>query len=89
MEEGKSFTQFIDQLDDENRRQMMTDINSNVLPEDPTEALEMAKDTLAFIRENRRKSRIEDIKAEIKTADTERKKELYALLDKLLKEQRS
>ena len=89
IEEGKSFTQFIDQLDDANRRQMMMDINSNVLPEDPTEALEMAKDTLAFIRENRRKSRIEDIKAEMKTADSERKKELYALLDKLLREQRS
>ena len=51
------------------------------------QALEMAKDTLAFIRSNRRKDRIEDIKAEIATAGIERKKELYALLDKLLKEQ--
>ena len=89
IDEGKSFTQFVDQLDEEQRRQMMTDINSNVRPEDQTEALEMAKDTLAFIRGNRRKNRIEDIKAEMKTADSERKKELYALLDKLLKEQRS
>jgi len=89
IDEGKSFTQFVDQLDEEQRRQMMTDINSNVLPEDQTEALEMAKDTLAFIRGNRRKNRIEEIKAEMKTADIERKKELYALLDKLLKEQRS
>ena len=89
LDEGKPLSQFVDQLEEEQRRQMMTDINSNVLPEDQTEALEMAKDTLAFIRGNRRKNRIEDIKAEMKTAGIERKKELYALLDKLLKEQRS
>ena len=87
--DGKSFNQFIDQLEPDKRQQLMADINSNMIPEDPTEALEMAKDTLAFIRSNRRKDRIEDIKAEMKTADSERKKELYALLDKLLKEQRS
>ena len=87
--EGRAFSQFVDQLDENERRQIMADINSNVLPEDQTEALEMARETLAFIREGRRKARVEEIKAEIKTADAERKKELYALLDKLLKEQRS
>ena len=89
LSEGRAFSQFVDQLDENERRQIMADINSNVLPEDQTEALEMARETLAFIREGRRKARVEEIKAEIKTADAERKKELYALLTRLLTEQRS
>jgi len=86
--EGKPINQYIDQLDEDSRRQLMVDINSNMLPEDHGEALEMAHDTLNFIRKNRRDKRIEEIKAEMKTATPERKMELYAQLDKLLKEQR-
>ena len=87
--DGKPFSQYIDQLDEDNRRQLMVDINSNVLPDDESEALDMAHETLEFIRKGRRDKRIEEIKAEIPTASPERKKELFALLDKLLNKQRN
>jgi len=87
--EGKPFGQFIDQLDEGSRRQLMVDINSDVLPSEQQEALDMARELLEDIRKVRRSRRVEEIKAEMATASHERKQELYVLLDKLLKEQRS
>lgn len=52
-------------------------------------ALDMARQSLSNLQEKRRRARIEQIRAEMNTADPQRKKELYALLTRLLTEQRS
>ena len=64
----------------------MADLNAALLPEDPAQALDMAKDLLREIRKRRRLKRIEEIKAEIANADPEQKKELMVHLRTLYAE---
>ena len=89
LQAGKPVTGYINSLEDSVRAQFMADINSEELPSDPAVALDMARQSLSNLQEKRRRARIEQIRAEMTTADPQRKKELYALLTRLLTEQRS
>ena len=87
--EGRPIRAYVDSLDDAARAQLMADMNSALLPEDPAQALDMARDLLKSIREKRRLRRIDEIKEELKTADEAQKKELMAHLSTLLREMRN
>ena len=89
LQAGKPVTGYINSLEDSVRAQFMADINSEELPSDPAVALDMARQSLSNLQEKRRRTRIEQIRAEMNAADPQRKKELYALLTRLLTEQRS
>lgn len=82
--EGKPITAYVDSLEENDRIQIMADINSTQLPEDNETCLDMARDMLRSIRNKRKNLRIQEIKAELTTADSERKQELLEQLKKLM-----
>ncbi|MGI6238425.1 MAG: hypothetical protein ACOYI5_02230, partial [Christensenellales bacterium] len=82
--EGYTIGAFVAQLKDEERSQMMADLNAERLPESPDIALDMARDMLRAIRERRRQARIEQMKEKITIADESQKKELMAHLAELI-----
>ena len=86
--EEKPITAYVDGLEEKDRAQMMADINSDFMPDDQAMALDMARDMLRAIRKRRIQKRIDEIKAELGSADDTRKQELLAQLTKLIGELR-
>ena len=86
--EEKPITAYVDSLEEKDRAQMMADINSDFMPDDQAMALDMARDMLRAIRKRRIQKRIDEIKAELGSADDTRKQELLAQLTKLICELR-
>jgi hypothetical protein len=87
--EGNPISAFVVNLDDGARAQIMADLNAEQLPEDPTVALDMARDMLASIRDRRRKEQITRLKEKLPTADDEQKKELLARISELMRDARN
>ncbi len=82
---GKSAAAFAESIEDEQlRSEAMRAFNFAPLPEEREEQLQLAQTSLKTIRRSRMRARMAAIEEEIRTADADRKKDLYTQMQAIM-----
>ena len=82
---GRNAASFVEAIEGEDARaQAMQALNYSPLPEDHDNIMRLAESSLTTIRRHRARGRMAEIEEEIKTADPQRKKELYKQMQTIM-----